>query len=479
MNIVRRSVGAKAVVVCAAALFVAVGWASGAPIAPDSIEGDSVMSLRCTADYAPPEQAGSGEGAQFEDADTPGYCPKCGGPGWLCSGHPASGDWGGLRKEMKDEGVNLSFILTTGFFQNFRGGLNTHNANQFSGDWRMNLLLDFDKMGYIPGGFFFIRGKSSFNRGVNSDVGALGPQQWVYGSGGWEEDEELYIDKWWYGQKFFEDRFEMRVGKLLTPVDLFDRAAYAKLPWDQFSNAALCRNPTVPHRKALGTYAKFQLCDVSDLRIAVVDADNRDNTECADIDEAFHGQARYIGLLEYNIRPKFSSANGDLPGNYGFGLWYDGRTRNRYIDNLGGLLADRPKGGHYGWYLTFDQLLYKENADAGDKQGLGTFFRYGFAHPEFNPINHFWSIGAQYQGLFANRDKDTLGFGIAQSIMSKTLRHNVNRWMDRETVYELYYAYHLSCWCVITPDIQLITNPGGDERARDALVGGVRVKISF
>ncbi|GAF99875.1 unnamed protein product, partial [marine sediment metagenome] len=34
-------------------------------------------------------------------------------------------------------------------------------------------------------------------------------------------------------------------------------------------------------------------------------------------------------------------------------------------------------------------------------------------------------------------------------------------------------------WCVITPDVQVITNPGGSKDARDALVGGVRVKISF
>ncbi|GAG52616.1 unnamed protein product, partial [marine sediment metagenome] len=225
-----------------------------------------------------------------------------------------------------EKGVKLTLILTTGAFQNFRGGLNTHNANAFSGDWRMNLSLDFDKMGAIPGGFFFIRGKSAWNRGVRADVGSLGAEQWVYGTGGWEEDEELFVDKWWYGQRFFDKQLELRVGKLLTPVDLFDIAAYARLPWDQFSNAALNRNPTVPHRKALGAYAKVKFGDWGHLKLAGIDADQVDSTECADVKNALHGPATYVGLAEFVCTPKLSSGNGDLPGNYGLGMWYDGRS---------------------------------------------------------------------------------------------------------------------------------------------------------
>ena len=108
-----------------------------------------------------------------------------------------------------------------------------------------------------------------------------------------------------------------------------------------------------------------------------------------------------------------------------------------------------------------------------------TACNYGFAHPDVNAINHYWSVGAQYQGLIPSRDKDVLAFGVAQSIMSHTYRNNVNPLADRETVYELYYAIVVTPWLVITPDVQVITNPGGNEDAHDALVGGVRVKIAF
>jgi porin len=50
---------------------------------------------------------------------------------------------------------------------------------------------------------------------------------------------------------------------------------------------------------------------------------------------------------------------------------------------------------------------------------------------------------------------------------------------DRETVYELYYSIMVTPWLTITPDVQVITNPGGRNDARDALVGGLRIKLVF
>lgn len=381
-----------------------------------------------------------------------------------------------MRTELEEHGVSLSMILAVSYAQNFRGGLNTHNANAFSGDWRMNLTLDFDKMGLIPGGFFFIRGKSSWNNGVDADVGSLRPIHWVFGSGG---DEEYYIDKWWYGQRLWEDRLEFRVGKLLTPSDLFDIPAYAKWPWDQFMNANLNRSPIVPHRKAMGGVFEDQALRVVHFQMAGVDADQTDVTLAADVKHTLHGPATSVGLWELVLSPKFESVNGALPGNYRFGWWYDGRSKRVLRDELDGLLAPRWRSDDVGWYVTFDQFVWKENDDAKDKQGLGAFLRYSFAHPETNRINHFWSVGAQYEGLFPGRSKDVLAFGVAQSLMSKTFRHEINNLADRETIYELYYAYHATPWCVITPDIQLITNPGGNKDAHNALIGGVRVRIAF
>jgi porin len=387
-----------------------------------------------------------------------------------------AGDWGGLRQRWTDEGIKTSFILTTSFAQNFSGGLNTSNAFAVSGDWRMNLTLDLDEMNLIPGAFFFIRGKSSWNAGVDSNVGSLSPIHWVFGSGG---DEEFYIDKWWYGQRFLDNRFEFRFGKLLCPADLFDIAAYAKYPWDQFMNANLNKSPIVPHRKSLGAYLRINFNDALHLQMVGVDADQTDAKLPADVENALHGEANYIGIWELVWTPKFETANGSLPGHYRFGWWYNGRSKQLFRTKPDGTRLSEWRNDDVGWYLTFDQFVWKENDDPADKQGLGAFFRYSFAHPEVNKINHFWSLGAQYEGLIPGRDNDVLAFGMAQSILSKTYRHHVDTRADRETLYEIYYAYHLTPWCIISPDIQFITNPGGTKDGRDAIVGGLRCRIAF
>ena len=113
-------------------------------------------------------------------------------------------------------------------------------------------------------------------------------------------------------------------------------------------------------------------------------------------------------------------------------------------------------------YLQNSQLKY--NASSPDELALVNGARY---------------LGAVYQGLVPSRDADLLGFGVAQSIPSSRYHQHVNHKAGRETVLELYYAIKVTPWLTITPDFQVITNPGGDTDARDALVGAVRVKIAF
>lgn len=386
-----------------------------------------------------------------------------------------TGDWGGVRTWMDEHYADLSIIYVGVWQQNFRGGIETHNADDFSGDLRLNLYLDLDKMNLVKGGFFFARAKSSYNDSVRGNVGALTSTAWVIANG----DHEFYLDKWWYGQRFLDDKFEFRIGKLLTPIDLFDSNLYAQSPWDQFINAALCCNSTFPHRKAYGAFLKFRPTDWFYFQMAGLDADQRDANRCASFDTAFHEGARYIGMWELGLTPSFKSVKGGLPGNYRVGWYYDPRILPEFQRPDTRPAYRKSRGDDIGCYLSFDQMVWKENDEPKDKQGVGAFCRYGYANQDINAVSNFWSLGAQYQGLIPKRDEDVLAFGVAQSAMSNKLRHNVNTRADRETVYEVYYAIHLTPWCVLTPDIQVITNPGGNKDARDSIVGSIRLKLSL
>lgn len=390
-----------------------------------------------------------------------------------------TGDWFGSRPVIEDAGITLSPLLVATYQFNLRGGQNTHNAHESAGKAFYNLEFDFDKMFGLKGASFFSRGVQTWNSGVGRHVGSLTPPYWSAGSSG---DNSFELTRWWWRQRLFDDRLEFRLGKMLNVVDLFDQNVYAKAYTVTFQNRALNHNMTIPTTLGLGAFVKAWPLDWLYVQAMAIDPDYSQTT-CSHgfggFDTAFGGEDRFRGLWEFGVLPHEIPGVDLLPGHYRFGLWLDPQAKTKFINDLGGQLAPRARSDDVGWYLNVDQMVWKENDEPKDNQGLGLFARYGFAHPDVNMINHFWSAGASYQGLIPSRDEDVLGFGVAQSILSKTYRHNVNSLADRETVYEVYYAIQLTPWCVITPDVQVITNPGGDKDARDALVGGVRVKIAF
>jgi carbohydrate-selective porin OprB len=48
-----------------------------------------------------------------------------------------------------------------------------------------------------------------------------------------------------------------------------------------------------------------------------------------------------------------------------------------------------------------------------------------------------------------------------------------------ESQFEIYYAWQLNEHLELTPDLQWIDNPGGDDSAEDIAIVGLRAKASF
>jgi porin len=285
------------------------------------------------------------------------------------------------------------------------------------------------------------------------------------------------IDLWqlYYEQSFFNDRFFVRAGK----IDLtggfecadwpgsFDGNAYANCETHQFLNGALVNNPTIPFPDpGLSVAVHLEPIDGIYFSAAIADAD-------ADVREtgfntAFHGEDNAFVIFEFGWMPKFHSDNGELPGGYRAGCWYDPQAKEKF-DGSGNKRDD------VGFYLSFDQMIYKETADKDDTQGAGLFARYGYSHGDVNEIRCFWSIGGQYQGLIPTRNNDVLGFGVAQGRVSPEAGFT----KSHETAYELYYSIEVAPWLILTPSAQYIQNPGGDAAVDDAFVAGFRAHITF
>lgn len=385
----------------------------------------------------------------------------------------------GLNDELADKGIEVGLGVTNIYQQNVRGGISKHRrAGRFSGSYDLEFSADLQKLLGIEGGRLYMLTEGVWSKSAGIDGPSVGSAFGVNGDA--RNRRSMDITELWYEQAMFDDTFHVRIGKMdLTggfehhgcPV-AFDCSAYANDETTQFLNGALINNPTIPFPDyGLGVAAHYSPADFWYVSAAVADAQ-------ADLRETgfrttFHNQDYYFYIFETGITPQFDSANGLLQGAYRAGLWYDPQPKanSDYVD------AGRSYRDDVGFYLSCDQMLARENANPEDSQGLGAFFRYGYANSKRNDIANFWSIGFQYQGLLDGRDEDVLGVGFAQGIFSD--KASATYTDDYENVLELYYSARVTPWLAVSPSIQYIANPGGDKTTSDAVVLGVRVQVSF
>jgi len=377
-----------------------------------------------------------------------------------------NGFWG-LNDQLEDSGIELGFGITSIYQANVKGGTSTHaRRGRHSGSYDLELSADLQKLlGFemasiymlVEGGWLDAEGidgssvGSAF--GVNAD--AIG-------------NEAILVKELYYQGPVFSDVLTMMVGKI-DFTGVFDASAYADDECTQFLNAAFVDDPTIPFPDySLGVVLNWDITDTWYLMGGVADA-QADGRETG-FRTTFHDEDYFFYALETGITPELNSANGAMPGAYRVGMWVDGQDKARFSN-----------GKNYrddiGVYVSCDQMLYKENSDPEDSQGLGVFGRFGYANSDLNPIGNFWSLGLQYQGLLDGRDDDVLGIGFAQGIFSDYAGAGYTE--NHENALEVYYNAQVTPWLSLSPSIQHISNTGGDETVKDAVLFGLRAQVTF
>ena len=382
----------------------------------------------------------------------------------------------GLNDELADKGIEVGLGVTNIYQQNVRGGISKHRrAGRFSGSYDLEMEADLEKLLGIEGGSLYMLTEGVWSKSAGIDTPSVGSAFGVNADA--RARRSMDVTELWYEQAFVNGTVRLRIGKMdLTggfehhgcPVS-FDCGTYAGDETTQFLNGALVNNPAIPFSDyGLGVAIHYNPAGLWYVSAAVADAQ-------ADLRETgfsttFHDEDYFFYILETGITPQLDSANGPLQGTYRAGLWYDPQPKantdgtKNYRDDV-------------GFYLTCDQMLIKENGNSQDSQGLGAFFRFGYANSKRNDIADFYSFGFQYQGLVEGRDDDVVGVGFAQGIFSNSADTTYTD--DYENALELYYSAQLTPWLNISPAVQYIANPGGNKTRSDAVVLGVRVQMSF
>ncbi|MCK6456036.1 MAG: carbohydrate porin [Phycisphaerae bacterium] len=423
---------------------------------------------------------------------------------WWSRGY-LTGDWGGARTELAENGILFDFGLTQIIQGNAHGGKDTHNAFRYSGSVDYTLRLDTARMKLWPGGLITLRGETQFGQSINSKAGSLGVANFdallpIPDEGGKTTLSEFYITQ------ALSEKLVIVAGKMdLTSGDANE---FAHDERSQFLNSAFRINPVL---FTAGPYTAMAVgvialpTDWLTISTFVNDNDPEGAATKTGFNTAFHDRDWLSVAQEYTfkIRPF------EKPGHQRFGWFWTsrdfvdfagdprlplpGRVQSLGFARRGGigsrgirpirlgntvLRADGPdrRPDDWGLYYNFDQYLHTEADDA--TQGFGVFGRFGWSTGESNPVEQFYSLGVGGRGSIPTRDRDTWGIGYYHVNVSDDLPELLD--MHSEQGVELYYNIEVTPWLHISPDVQVLIDPGAGFDDRDvALVYGLRAQMSF
>lgn len=389
-----------------------------------------------------------------------------------------TGDWGGRRSEWAAQGISIEMSLEQTLQGNAHGGKDTNNAFRYSGSFDLRLKFDTGRMDLWPGGLIEVHAENFFGQSVNSKVGSPVNDDALFPLPG---DRDLMVPHVIYTQ-FLSESFGVFLGKLDTTVG--DKNEFAWIHGDNFLHSSFRWNPVTARTTPYSTlgFGCFAFGDWGIWSLTVYDTEGTPNQ--SGFDTAFDGGTSVATEARFNV---------DLfgkPGHQLFGFaWSDNNFVSLDQDRRVGIkipgspllnlltldLALERESSSWAFFYNFDQYLYVEPDDP--TQGIGIFGRFGMSDGEANPIERFYSIGVGGKGVVPERDNDTFGLGYYYVEYGGELPERLGIHAGQGV--ELFYSIEVSPWLHITPDLQVIIDPGGRDDRDVAIVYGVTTRMSF
>jgi len=301
------------------------------------------------------------------------------------------------------------------------------------------------------------------------------------------DDSTALLAQLWYqaniptGGAESESRGGWQIGFGKADVfSFFDQSAIADNEAQQFLNVAFVHNPLLDAGGDVGAdLYGFQ----PGVRLAYVNESRKPLTYGISIGVFGAGPAAHyentfsspFSIVQLETHQRFF---GGLGGNYRLYFWRNGRSTpfNNVLDSA---VEERA-----GWGLSVDQRVSED---------VILFARYGKETKGRVQFDRTITAGAEIGGEYWGRAQDAVGAaaGILRTsaefrAAAPTLDADGDLTPDfgytpdsSENVYELYYRYHASKEFALTPDFQLIRNPGGNGAADSIKIIGLRAQLTF
>ena len=233
------------------------------------------------------------------------------------------------------------------------------------------------------------------------------------------------------------------------PIYSFDGSQYNSNQQINFINYALSQNASSSYPSAsLGGY--LTIAPNSEWTF-VVGAQDATNISGSKIDTHHLHNKRFTSFVSISYTPMIENLG---EGQYSILLY-----------NQPGV-ALQPENSN-GWSVNLAQNIGKK---------WSVFARFnGSTHVE--PIKQSYVIGGVYNNPLNRNPLDQIGLATAFNKLNKTVNGPGTR--SFETVFEGYWAWGISNFITITPDVQFYLNPGLDTNNKTATVASIRATFMF
>jgi porin len=413
----------------------------------------------------------------------------------------ATGDWGGVRSYLEDNGITITLSYVNDFLANVGGGIRPGQIDL--GAFQPQIDIDLQKLAGWEGGHIHMHWLVTHGPFFSQTY--LGN---ILAASNLEAGPVARLYALWYEQNAPDDKWSVRTGLMLADSQFAQSQTATSfinngISWPTFLAGNLPASGPAYPLPAPGVRVRVKPRDDLAFQVGVYSGDPTAGAG-SNLPEpiptgtvfSFRGGTFLIGEASYLPN------SWGLPGAYRVGAWYHTSSAfaDQRYDTIGLSLANPASTGiplnhtgDQGIYGVIDQMLYR--VPGTDDQGVSAFVRAGGTPNDRDLINFYGDAGVVYKGLLSGRPDDKVGIATAYARVGENAReldadtatYGGSYFPIRggETMIELMYQAQLAKWWTLQPDLQYIIRPGGGVLNPDgslrpnAWVVGLRTSLNF
>ncbi len=392
-----------------------------------------------------------------------------------------TGDWGGLRTKLADEGININLGYIGEFADDVAGG--RRQGSDVAEGFGFGAAVDLGKLAGVEGGTFSVSFRQRWGRSTAADyTGNKFNLQEDYGVG-----QNLRLTELSYDQLLDHDFLDLKVGDYPMGNDFAGDPLLCT-----FVSGAICGHmQSLPaSTNGWSDYpiarwgGRVRINPTPDLYLqtGVFESNPTNVTAPNGLKISLSGSTGVVIPVEAGWTAGLGPEN--LMGHYKIGAFYDTSDTADVVNTR------KYYHGRYGMWVLFDQMVWR--FQSGTKRGLSVFGGGTLSDSATSTTPAYVMAGLYAQGPIAERPMDYINLGfISARVNHRLIAAEYQKFAadgitdfgleEGENDVELGYGFAATPWLLVHQTIQYINNPGAFSYTHipNAWIFGLETKVTF